>query len=192
MTWRTKNFETDGAQCTKLQQKMVVSVYCTIHPYVCEHKAMFWVSEIFTTQSCVAFTNLPCTTDYSMYRSQQYWQVQNTPSTCFTPFSFNVLCQWTPLLNSHSLISGLTPFRWFTGTHTYFSPLFLTEISFLISPFSFLSSRFHNIDSSKRRESQGLAVSMTLQQSVAVSMTLQQSVAVSMALQQCVAVSMAL
>jgi hypothetical protein len=69
---------------------------------------------------------------------------------------------------------------------------FLWKYHFLIAPFFFLSSRFHKIDPSKCRENQGLAVSMTLQQSVAVNMTLQQSVAFCMALQKSVAVSMAL
>jgi hypothetical protein len=33
-------------------------------------------------------------------------------TVCFTPFSLNPLCQFTPLLNLHCLILGLTPFGW--------------------------------------------------------------------------------
>jgi hypothetical protein len=57
--------------------------------------------ETFLTQSFVIKNNY-------------VYNTRNTSFTslCYTPFCFNALCQFKPLLNLRSLIFGLTPFGW--------------------------------------------------------------------------------
>jgi hypothetical protein len=40
-----------------------------------------------------------------------HYKIQ-TFSPCFTPFCFNALCHYTPLLNIRPLVFGLRPFGW--------------------------------------------------------------------------------
>ena len=55
--------------------------------------------------------------------------------TCFTPYYFNALAKYTPLLNLHSLVFSLKPLRWLRSvmlTPT-FSSIFLWLWSFIYS-----------------------------------------------------------
>ena len=56
----------------------------------------------------------------------------------FMPLCFNAPCQFTPFLNFHSHIFGLTSFAWFIWACVFFS--FLCEGNFLVMPFLFMST----------------------------------------------------
>jgi hypothetical protein len=78
-------------------------------------------------------------TQYFIIKSNYVYNSRNTSFTslCYTPFYFNALCQFTPLLNLRSLIFGLTPFGWLL--FIVLTSYFWWEYNFLFTTFFALS-----------------------------------------------------